>query len=269
MRKAILTFLAASLMALPVLVSAQVPTYSYTADAGMTMFTLQSAKATATSAAVRSPLQSSYGYLNVTMVGITGSPSGCAFAEAFQANNSTTVGSTQATVAFTPSNGVQSLLLAPTVLAADQIVITYSCSTYPTAGTISVTMSPVDSFVATQSIAGDPCKNPNVQTSSVVINISSTGTTQLVAPVAGKAVYVCQVTASGGSAATATLEYGTGSNCGTGTTTLTGALALNATQPVSMGWGGAVVTAPAGNALCLLAGGTVTTAQGVLSYVQQ
>ena len=124
-------------------------------------------------------------------------------------------------------------------------------------------------MIAKVSGAGDPCKNPSAATSSVVINTSGASTTQLVAASAGKAVYVCQATFSvSATTATAVFEYSTVTNCASGTTALTGAMAGAANTQITMGWGGAIVTAPAGNALCIVNGGTGTQT-GVLSYVQQ
>ena len=263
MKKYIAILAAVIFMALPL--TAQV---TNVANAGGSFFKSVTAKSTANSGAVRLPLTTGAGALNVTMSGITGSPSGCTIALAYQQNNATVAGSAAATISFTPATGVQQLAVNPVgVGTGDSYVATYACSTYPTAGLISVSFSPAQ--VVAQANYGDPCKNPNIVTSSAVINVSSATTTQLVALSAGKAIYVCQATASGGSAATALFEYGTGSSCGTGTTALTGAMALNASQPVSLGWGGVLVTAPAGTALCLVTGGTVTTAQGLISYVQQ
>jgi len=244
---------------------------AYTQQAGVSFFTSTSAAATHTSGAIQLPTTNGVGILNITESGITGSPSGCTVALKYQQNNATVATAAVATVSFTPSTGTQQLFVNPTVAAGDSYVAVYACSsTYPTAGLISISFSPVNvAAILNVTSFGDPCKNPAASTSSAVINVSSATTTQLVALAAGKSVYVCQVTMSGGSAATAVLEYGTGSSCGTGTTALTGALALNATQPVSLGWGGALASTPAGAALCLVTGGTVTTAQGIVSYVQQ
>lgn len=116
-------------------------------------------------------------------------------------------------------------------------------------------------------LLADPC-NTNTLKSSVVINVASATTTQLVALVAGQKIYVCSFvfTAAVGTAATYQFEYGTGSSCGTGTTVLTGAMV-----------GGFFLTdgnsnmnfaTASGNALCLVTGGTSPNAQGFLTYVQ-
>mgnify|MGYP001584482886 CR=1 FL=1 len=54
------------------------------------------------------------------------------------------------------------------------------------------------------------------------------------------------------SADNVTLVYGTGSNCGTGTTSLTGAYPLIAQAGIAKGNGaGPVLFVPSGNALCV------------------
>lgn len=267
--RSIVAVLAACLaVALPITVTAQ--SYNtYTAQAGVTLFTGQAATATATSNATRLPTFAGYGVLNINETGITGSPSGCSIALKYQQNNVTANSATAATVSFTPSTGTQQLLVNPTIPVGDQFVAVFTCSTYPTAGALNVTFSPMTSVLPNISGFGDPCKNPTATTSNVVINTSGAGTTQLVALSAGKSVYVCDVVFSvSATTATAVLEYGTGSSCGSGTTALTGAMVGAANSQIVIGWGGAVATAPAGNALCIVNGGTGTQT-GVLSYVQQ
>jgi hypothetical protein len=103
---------------------------------------------------------------------------------------------------------------------------------------------------------------------SVPINISSATTTQLVAAASGKTIYVTAWDVIAAGSGSLTLEYGTGSNCGAGTTALTGAYNLTAQFGIAKGNGlGPVLVVPAGNALCVL---TSATAQmsGSLSYTQ-
>jgi hypothetical protein len=124
----------------------------------------------------------------------------------------------------------------------------------------------------------DPCLNSTLK-SSVVINISSATTTQLVAAVTGKAVYVCgflftisQVVTT---ANTLGFEYGTGTNCGTGTIALTGLLGgggIIAAPPITVQApsDGTDFSAPTSNALCAVTAiGATGSFQGYLSYVQQ
>jgi len=103
---------------------------------------------------------------------------------------------------------------------------------------------------------------------SVPINISTATTTQLVAAAAGKSIYVTAWDVIAAGTGNITLEYGTGSNCGTGTTALTGAYNLTAQTGISKGNGlGPVLVAPAGNALCALTSAAAQTS-GSVAYTQ-
>ena len=240
----------------------------YTAFSGVSLFTSASATAKQVSGAVRLPTFSGVGTLSITESGITGSPSGCSVALAYVQNNSATAATAAVTQAFTPANGVQQFSIQPVVAEGDQYVATYNCSsTFPTAGLITVSFSPA-LVTVTHTVGGDPCVNPNVTKSSVVINTSGAGTTQLVAPVANKSIYVCQV-AAGISATTATIAFESGgSTTCTSPTALTGTIVPTAGMWLTMGWGGTNFTALAGSGLCVVNGGTGTQI-GYLTYVQQ
>ncbi len=271
MKKSLLgTILAGVLFALPLASIAQIPSYTNTAQAGVSLFTFASSTATAT-ATSRLPTFSGTGTLTVTEAGITGSPSGCTITLAYQGNNSPTATSVVSTTSFTPSTGVQTFAIAPTVASGDNYVAVYACSTYPTAGTLTASFSPTSSgtqTVAFASTAADPCESPNAAKSSVTVAISTATTTQLVALSSGKTVYVCGFTASIGATTTVALEYGTGSSCGTGTTALTGVFAPATGAVLSLGGSGYKTATIASNALCAVSTGTGGI-NGVLSYVQQ
>jgi len=65
-----------------------------------------------------------------------------------------------------------------------------------------------------------------------------------------------------------TFEYGTGTNCGTGTTVLTGAYNLTAQAGIAKGNGlGPVLVVPASNALCVLTSAAVQMS-GSVAYTQ-
>ena len=103
---------------------------------------------------------------------------------------------------------------------------------------------------------------------SVPINISTATTTQLVAAIAGKAIYVTAWDVIAAGTGSITLEYGTGSSCGAGTTPLTGAYGLAAQFGIAKGNGlGPVLVVPAGNALCALTSAAVQMS-GSVSYTQ-
>jgi hypothetical protein len=177
------------------------------------------------------------------------------------------------------------LLLAAALLLTAPIA--YAQTTFPTAG--SATGGPsaiggVGMYVNNQGIAvpetnSDPCANPSNTKASVPISVTSATTTQLVAAVAGQAVYLCggtfTIAPSATSADTALFEYGSGTNCGTGTTALTGSFGagdLTTAAPptvVPLFSSGVVMVAPAGKALCMVSAGTTVNIQGVLSVIQQ
>jgi len=266
--KKFISVLAAVLFSLP-LVAQQ---YTYTSQAGVSLFTNTAATVTETSAPVRLPNFSGAGTLTVTESGITGSPSGCTFVLKYQGNNSVTATAAVSTTSFTPATGVQTFFISPTVSAGDNYVGVFACSVYPTAGLLTASFSPaVTTFTANTPGTGDPCQNPSVAKSTVSVAVTSATTTRLVALVTGAQVYVCDLALTTvGTSASVQLEYGTGATCGTGTTALTGAMVPSATVGViKLGFGGTVTTAPASQSLCLVSGATVTSVEGVLSYVQQ
>lgn len=102
---------------------------------------------------------------------------------------------------------------------------------------------------------------------SAVINVTAAATTELVALTASQVIRVCSFVLTESLAGTAKFVYGTGANCGTGTTDLTGAMALatNASLAISAANGSLLRTASA-NALCLTAvTGNIT---GFVSYAK-
>lgn len=112
----------------------------------------------------------------------------------------------------------------------------------------------------------DPCQGEGRQT--VPISVATAGTSSLIAPVTGAYIYICgmSLTTSGG---TGTLEYGTGSTCGTGTTTLTGPIAASTTITNFPAGVSLIQVQTKSQRLCYLAGsGASATSAGWLTYVQ-
>lgn len=104
--------------------------------------------------------------------------------------------------------------------------------------------------------------------SSAVINVSAGSTTQLVALASSQIIRVCSFVISGDTlATTATFVYGTGANCGSGTTSITGAMQLPDEGSIALsGMNGSLFRTIASNALCLTAAtGAVT---GFVTYAQ-
>lgn len=103
---------------------------------------------------------------------------------------------------------------------------------------------------------------------SAVVNVAAAATTQIVALSASTVIRVCSFVLTADTAATtATFVYGTGANCGTGTTAITGAMRLQDEGNIShTGGSGSALRGLAANALCLTAAtGAVT---GFVTYAQ-
>lgn len=104
--------------------------------------------------------------------------------------------------------------------------------------------------------------------SSAVVNVSAAATTEIVALTASQVIRVCSFVLTGDTAATtATFVYGTGTNCGTGTTSLTGAMRMQDEGSISASAAnGSLIRTASANALCLTAAtGAVT---GFVSYAK-
>lgn len=149
---------------------------------------------------------------------------------------------------------------------------------------ITLTQAAIDpSLVVAASIANvagasDPCQDVSAIKQSAAIAISTATTTQLVALSGTTNIYVCSYQAVAGAGTNPSFQfvYGTGASCGTGTTSLTGAMAtgvtVSATAPgpiFESSGGNTMLKTAAGNALCVTTGGTTPNFQGWVSYVQQ
>lgn len=109
---------------------------------------------------------------------------------------------------------------------------------------------------------------PPAADASAAINVSTATTTQLVALSSGKKIYVSALDVIAAGTGNITFVYGTGSNCGTGTTSLTGAYNLTAQAGIAKGNGlGAVLVVPASNALCVTTSAAVQMS-GSVAYAQ-
>lgn len=108
---------------------------------------------------------------------------------------------------------------------------------------------------------------PNTVT-TVSINTSSSGEQQLIAAVNGQSIYITHYHILMSGTTTVSLDYGTGVNCGTGTTTIDGTMDFTAQTGISAGIGfGAVDVIPPGNALCINNTNAIHVG-GSLSYQQ-
>jgi hypothetical protein len=104
--------------------------------------------------------------------------------------------------------------------------------------------------------------------SSALSTISTATTTQIVALVSGKSIYICGLVMNGGGTTTAKLVYGTGTNCATGLTSLTPAFTLASGTNLAVGGGlGYVAKTITGNALCVT-NSAAATANVFVAYTQ-
>lgn len=104
-------------------------------------------------------------------------------------------------------------------------------------------------------------------TNTATISVTAAATTEIVALSSSQIIRVCSFVLTESLAGTAKFVYGTGANCGSGTTDITAAMALatSGTMALSAGNGSLFRTA-ASNALCLTAvTGNIT---GFLSYAK-
>lgn len=100
--------------------------------------------------------------------------------------------------------------------------------------------------------------------------VSVTGTvaasTRIITGVTGKSIYITSVFLAPVATSGVTLTAGTGTNCGTNTTSLTGAMVF-ANGPVQIGTGyGAVLVAPQGYDVCITI--ATATAPGSIAYAR-
>lgn len=103
---------------------------------------------------------------------------------------------------------------------------------------------------------------------TAAINVSTATTTQLVALASSQQIRVTGLTVVAGGTGNITFVYGTGSNCGTGTTSLSGAIPLVANVGFTMGAGlGPVLIVPASQALCITTSAAVQMS-GWITYAQ-
>lgn len=100
------------------------------------------------------------------------------------------------------------------------------------------------------------------------VNIAAATTTQIAAAIPGQSIRVTAFYLVSAGANTMTFEYGTGTNCGTGTTVIGGAQTLATGSGAAMGTGvGTIIMVPAGQALCIVTGAAAQLS-GFMSYAQ-
>ena len=116
-------------------------------------------------------------------------------------------------------------------------------------------------FCTTLSFAAFAQTIPN---QSAPIEISSAGTLQIIPPVSGGIINIFSTLLTGSGAGTAKLVYGTGTNCSSGQTDLTGAMVTASSTPIPIV---AELFVPASQEVCIISTGSANP-QGAISYYQ-
>jgi hypothetical protein len=132
-------------------------------------------------------------------------------------------------------------------------------------GTPSVTVS--GTVPVTFSSATDPCNDPNQDKSSVPVSVGASSTLELIPLTSGQRIYPCYVMVTAGAAGTFQLVAGSGTNCATTQTTITGAFTTLTGTPLSSGASLTLLSIPVSKALCGITTGLLSTAndEGLMS----
>ena len=102
-------------------------------------------------------------------------------------------------------------------------------------------------------------------TAQIAIAGTVAASTRIVTGISGKSIYVTALALVPVATSVVTFTTGTGTNCGTGTANVTGAMTFAAGQAIAHGSGnGAIFVIPQGNDLCITIG--TAAAPGVLAY---
>lgn len=125
--------------------------------------------------------------------------------------------------------------------------------------------------IAQAGVSGaNACLNPHSNLQTAFVSMSTTALTQFIAASAGTRIYVCSAIFTNSTATNPVqLEYGTGSNCGTGTTVAVDKFTAPASTASPVILTGPVFVTPASQALCYIQSGTTPTASMAITYVQQ
>lgn len=98
-----------------------------------------------------------------------------------------------------------------------------------------------------------------------VINTAAAGPTQIIAPLSGQAVHVCSLSVSSGTAEAVDFQQGTGANCGTGNSQLTGLYHLAANTPGTQLFPTGGLVGLTSNGVCIHLSGANQT-DGTITY---
>jgi len=190
--------------------------------------------------------------------GITGAPANC-FLQPQASGDGLNFIPVGPLIPITPGTNQSFNITGPFGLQANLV---YLCGTYPTAGTI---------FIQQDYKQTPPGGSQLYKcTTTVPLTIGAAGTQQIVAPSAGKIIYVCNLVVVTTVAGTVTLTEGTGATCGTGTTNVSGAMTPSVGSPLTFAAGAGTsvfqINKP-GDGLCIV-NGAATVTGGMASVAQ-
>ena len=141
------------------------------------IWTAQDVTTTRTSAAIRNPLFSQTGTLQLTWASITGSPATCTLQiqGVDSQGNALNDGST---FSVSPANGTtsQQFTAAAGLLTAAQIKAIFACVTYPTTGTLTLDFTPIPTVTVTGAVTTTPPSNASTNVAQFGGTNVSTGT---------------------------------------------------------------------------------------------
>lgn len=112
----------------------------------------------------------------------------------------------------------------------------------------------------------DPCIDRQTDKNSVVISAATGSTTQIVGLTSGQRIYVCGGNIDAAGAGTVQLVTGTGTNCGSGQTNLTGNYSTALSTPIHIEEG---INVPISQAVCAVVTGIAANINGVLIYIKR
>lgn len=119
-------------------------------------------------------------------------------------------------------------------------------------------------------VQGDACQNYAAPKQAIPVSVATATTTLMVTGVAGYQAEICNYAFTlAGTTPTAEFEAGTGATCGTNTVAIGGTMAPTSGTLLQDSGQGILMTAPAGDNICLVTTGTGASAQGNMNYVLQ
>jgi hypothetical protein len=116
--------------------------------------------------------------------------------------------------------------------------------------------------------SADPCQSGSAIKTATAVTAGAAASTQILPANSSLGYYVCGYQISQAVlAGTVQWEYGSGTNCGTGTVVLTGAMQTIVGQPFTYSGPGSVMKVPFSNALCVVTTGAGATVAGIVTSV--